>query len=96
MFTWEVGTGFEYTPLIFMKLKKTSAGNRFGYYLGYYVFAYRKPHGAYCCWIGKGGKWLFADGNFGAWMWTLRIVKKWAGQKIRDHKTGKIKAFFPE
>lgn len=65
-----------------MVLKKTKAGNRFGYYNGYYIFVYKRPHGCYCCRIGKKGEWLFGEGYFGTSLPTLRSVLIWIKSKI--------------
>lgn len=37
-------------------LKRTSKGNHFGYYNGYYIFIYRRLHGKWCCRIGRKGE----------------------------------------
>ena len=62
--------------------KKTSAGNYFGYYKGYYVFTYRRPHGKWCCCIGKRGEWLCREGYFGTSLFNLNIAKRWAENAI--------------
>jgi len=65
-----------------MKLKKTTAGNYFFYYHGHYVFARRKPHGGFGCYIGKGGEWLHAEGNFAKSLKTVSDLKTWIKTKI--------------
>jgi hypothetical protein len=57
--------------------RKTSAGNYFGYYRGYYIFTYKKAHGSWCCSIGKKGEWLWREGNFGRSLPTLKKVQSW-------------------
>lgn len=63
----------------------TTAGNRFGYYLGYYIFTFKRPHGAWCCFIGRKGKYFISDGVHGSWMKNLRIVKAWAKDIINKN-----------
>lgn len=58
--------------------KKTTAGNYFGYCNGYYLFTYRKPHGGWCCFIGRKGEWIWSEGKFTKSLPTIAAVKKWA------------------
>ena len=66
-----------------MIFKKTKAGNYFGYYKGYYVSTFRRPHGSWSCWIGKKGKWLYYEGYFNTSLTTLEKVKDWVEGKIK-------------
>lgn len=63
-------------------LKKTSAGNYFGYYMGYYVFAFKRPHGKWACRIGRKGKWLWTEGYHGTSLPNFSWVKSWVKSKI--------------
>jgi len=67
-----------------MKLRKTSAGNYLGYFLGHYFFIYKRPHGCYCCRIGKKGKWLKSEGYHGTYLNTLKKAKNWATFNIKE------------
>ena len=67
----------------FMNIKKTTAGNYFGYHKGHYLFIYKRPHGKWCCRIGRGGHWLFSEGYHGTFLRTLSKAKKWAIDKLR-------------
>lgn len=71
----EVGTIIN---IFTMKLKKLATGNYFGYFKSHYLFAFRRPHGKWCCIIGKGGQWLFREGYHGTSLPTIKAVKKWA------------------
>ena len=68
------------------KFKKTKTGNYLGYYLGHYIFIYKRPHGSWSCRIGKGGLWLASEGYHGTFLDKLSKAKKWAIDKI-DGKT---------
>lgn len=63
-------------------MKRTNQGNYFGYISGYYVFVYKRPHGKYCCRIGKGGEWLWREGYHGTSLQSLRKALVWANSKI--------------
>lgn len=63
-------------------LKRTVAGNHFGYCNGYYVFIYRRPHGCWCCRIGKKGEWIYSEGYHGTSLKTVHAAKAWAKNKI--------------
>ena len=65
-----------------MKLRPLNTGNKLGYYKGYYVFIYKRPHGKWCCCIGKKGEWLWSEGYFSSWITTISIAKKWAINQI--------------
>lgn len=69
-----------------MNLRKTTLGNYFGYYKGHYVFIYRRPHGKWCCRIGKGGEWLYSEGYHGTSLPTLIKARNWAKNKIDSNK----------
>jgi len=62
--------------------KKTTQGNYLGYYSGYYMFIFRRPHGKYCCIIGKRGEWLWSEGYHGTYLDTLTKAKQWAKFKV--------------
>ena len=66
-----------------MLFKKTKAGNYFGYYKGHYVSTYRRPHGKWCCMIGRKGLWLYSEGYFGTSLSNLKKVKDWIKEKIK-------------
>lgn len=68
-----------------MTLRKLSTGNYFGHYMTHYIFAFKRPHGKWCCMIGKGGEWLYREGYHGASLPTVNRFKKWAKDKIRKH-----------
>jgi hypothetical protein len=57
--------------------KKTAAGNYFGWYFGFYVFTFKRPHGKWCCRIGRNGEWLYAEGYHGTYFGSLKKVKDW-------------------
>lgn len=65
-----------------MKIKKTKQGNYFGYYKTYYLFIYRRPHGKWCCRVGKSGEWLDREGYHGTSLPTLVKAKYWASKSI--------------
>jgi hypothetical protein len=67
-----------------MRLRKLNTGNYFGWLKGYYLFIYRKPHGKWCCVIGKKGEWLFSEGAFGTYLNTVKKAKWWAKNKINQ------------
>lgn len=64
------------------KFKKTTQSNYIGYYRGFYIFIYKRPHGKWCCRVGRKGNWLWSEGYFGTSLSTLKIAKKWAIDKI--------------
>lgn len=63
--------------------KKTKRGNYFGYYKGHYVFTYKRPHGSWCCAIGRKGEWVYAEGYFSTSLRTLSKVKEYIKQKLK-------------
>lgn len=65
-----------------MKLKKTTAGNYFFYYHGYYVFARKMDHVGYGCYIGSRGRWLWGEGNMSKSLKTVSDLKTWIKTKI--------------
>lgn len=68
-----------------MNLRKLTTGNYFGHYLTHYIFAFRRPHGKWCCMIGKGGEWLYREGYHGTYLSNINKVKRWAGKMVKDH-----------
>jgi hypothetical protein len=66
-----------------MKLRKTSLGNHFGYHEGFYIFIFRRPHGKWCCTIGRKGEWLAGEGYFGTYLSTFNKAKKWAKYRLQ-------------
>lgn len=62
--------------------KKTKAGNYFGYCRGYYVFIYKRPHGKWCCRIGRKGERLWQEGYLSTSLPKLQDAKQWAKFKI--------------
>ena len=65
-------------------MKETKLGNYFGYYKGHYIFIYRRPHGMWCCRVGKAGVWLFSEGYFGTFLQTIKQAEKWAADKVNS------------
>lgn len=65
-----------------MNVKKTKAGNYFGYHKGHYIFIYKRPHGKWGCRVGKGGVCLFSEGYHGTYLKTVREAKIWAADKL--------------
>ncbi len=63
-------------------LKKTSRGNYFGYYFGFWIFIFMRPHGKWCCQIGKKGKCLWSEGYFGTSLPKLSNAKRWSKRRI--------------
>jgi hypothetical protein len=57
--------------------KKTNTGNYFGYYLGFYIYTYKRPHGKWCCRIGRKGDWMYSEGYHGTYLSSLKKVKEW-------------------
>lgn len=68
------------------KFRYTSQGNIMGYYRGYYYFIYDRPHGKYCCRIGKKGEWLWSEGYFGTSLQTMNKAVRWAYNKINTNE----------
>ncbi len=62
--------------------RKTSKGNYLGYCYGYYIFIYKRPHGKWCCRVGKGKEWLWQEGYFTTYLDTLQKAKNWAKFKV--------------
>lgn len=63
-------------------IKKTKAGNYFGYYKGYWIFIFRRQHGAWCCQIGKKKVCMYGEGYHATSLRTVTIAKQWAKTKI--------------
>jgi hypothetical protein len=63
-------------------LKKTKAGNYFGYYKGHYVFTYKRPHGKWSCRIGKKGEWLWFEGYHSTYLTSLAEAEIWVKSKL--------------
>lgn len=61
-----------------MKLRKLKTGNHFGYYNGYYISIFKRPHGGWCVFIGKKGKWIWSEGKFTTSLKTIKAAKQWA------------------
>jgi hypothetical protein len=68
-----------------MTLRKLPTGNYKGYHMGHYFFIFKRPHGKWCCRIGKGGEWLYQEGYHGTFLHNLKKVKGWAKDKITRH-----------
>ena len=62
--------------------KKSKQGNYFGYCNGYYIFIYKRPHGRWCCRIGRKGKWFWQEGYFGTSLDTVSKAKQWAKFRV--------------
>ena len=58
--------------------KKTSRGNYFGYYKGYSIFVFKRPHGGWCCEIKRNGEFIWLEGYHGTSLQTLAQAKQWA------------------
>ncbi len=67
-------------------MKETSLGNYFGYYKGYYVFIYKRPHGSWCCRYGKNGEWINQEGYHGTSLRTIKKAIGWAKGKIQEQQ----------
>lgn len=63
-------------------LKKTSAGNYFGYCHGYYIFIFKGMHGGYTARIGRKGKWIWSEGYHGTSLPKLADAKQWAKFRV--------------
>lgn len=66
-----------------MNLRKTSQGNYTGWYEGYYLYFFRRPHGGWCCFIRKKWKPVCGNGYFTQSLPTLKIAKQWAKENIK-------------
>lgn len=67
-----------------MKFRKLNTGNFFGYFKGYYFFAYRKPHGGLCCRIGKAGQWIYFEGMHACSLPNIKKVKWWVKEMLTN------------
>jgi hypothetical protein len=67
-----------------MTIQKLSTGNYKGHHEGHYFFAYRRPHGKWCCRIGKKGIWLYQEGYHGSNLPTISMVKAWVRLTIAN------------
>lgn len=65
-----------------MKLRRLNTGNYIGSHKRHYFFVYKKPHGAWCCRIGKAGMWLHSEGVHGTFLSNLKKVKAWVRSKL--------------
>lgn len=72
-----------------MTLRKLNTGNYFGYYRGYSVFLFKRPHGGWCVMVRKGGKAVFGEGYFGLFLPILKKARDWAKKKIDSISTEK-------
>jgi hypothetical protein len=68
-----------------MTLRKLPTGNYSGYHLAHYFFIFKRPHGKWCCRIGKNGEWLYREGYHGTYLNTIKKAKGWAKDKIVRH-----------
>lgn len=64
--------------------KKTSKNNYWGYYYGYGIYTYRRPHGYWCCEIlkisrakGEYSTTAYREGYHGSSLRSIPAVKKW-------------------
>lgn len=62
--------------------RKLSTGNYAGWYRGYYIFIYKRPHGTWCCRIRNSKEWLWQEGYHGTSLRTVAIAKQWAKFRV--------------